>query len=194
MADLMNPGGGLTNSKLLLADANPGDVVSPKKFYSNGDKNLKTGTMPERTGVVDAPSQTLYNGYLYLRFPQGAYRTQSGEAGCSEVRTTRSAALSTLDGWAIVDLGVGNSFNVSGYSGYRNFNSSNFICEPQTLNWTGGSTWLGQGNYNAKAGFRMSKSYNSGSGVLTVTATVTGGWGGGSDIGTAVRCYLRYRP
>ena len=70
MADLMNPGGGLTKSKLSLADANPGDVVSPKKFYSNGDKNLKTGTMTERAGVVDAPSQTLYDGYLYLRFPQ----------------------------------------------------------------------------------------------------------------------------
>ena len=194
MADLMNPGGGLTNSKLLLADANPRDVVSPKKFYSNGDKNLKTGTMTERAGVVDAPSQTLYSGYLYLRFPQGAYRTQSGAEGCSEVRTPRSTALSTLDGWVIADLGTGNTFNVSGYSGYRNFDSSIFICEPQPLNWTGGSTWLGQGNYSAKAGFSMSKSYNSGSGVLTVTATVTGGWGGGSNVGTTVRCYLRYRP
>lgn len=193
MADLMNPGGGLTKSKLSLADASEYDVVSPKKFYSLGNKALKTGSLVDR-GVETATSITVYEGNLYLRIPFGAYRTSSGPDGGTEVRTPRSAALSTLDGWVIVDLGVGNSFNVSGYSGYRNFNSSNFICEPQTLNWTSGTIWLGQGNYNAKAGFSMSKSYNSGSGVLTVTATVTGGWGGGSNVGTTVRCYLRYRP
>ena len=190
MADLMNPGGGLTKSKLSLADASEYDVVSPKKFYSLGSKELKTGNLVER-GVETATSIQVYDGNLYLRIPFGAYRTSSGPDGGTEVRTPRSAALSALDGWVIVDLGVGNTFNVSGYSGYRNFNSSNFICEPQTLNWTGGTVWLGQGNYNAKAGFSMSKSYNSGSGVLTVTATVTGGWGGGSNVGTSVRCYLR---
>lgn len=193
MADLMNPGGGLTKSKLSLADASEYDVVSPKKFYSLGSKELKTGSLVDR-GVETATSIQVYEGNLYLRIPFGAYRTSSGPDGGTEVRTPRSTALSTLDGWVIVDLGVGNSFNVSGYSGYRNFNSNNFICEPQTLNWTGGTVWLGQGNYNAKAGFSMSKSYNSGSGVLTVTATVTGGWGGGSNVGTSVRCYLRYRP
>lgn len=35
-------GGGLTNSKLALATAEPSDVISGKTFYS-GDKTLKTG-------------------------------------------------------------------------------------------------------------------------------------------------------
>ena len=39
-------GGGLTNSKLALADAQPEDVRSGKKFYS-GDKQIKTGTNPD---------------------------------------------------------------------------------------------------------------------------------------------------
>lgn len=41
--DLLQPGGGLTKSKLALADATAGDVLSGKKFYA-GDKEIKTGT------------------------------------------------------------------------------------------------------------------------------------------------------
>ena len=48
MADLMNPGGGLTKNKLLLANANPSDVSKGKSFYSNGNKELQTGTLVER--------------------------------------------------------------------------------------------------------------------------------------------------
>ena len=44
-------GGGLTNSKLALADASSEDVRSGKKFYS-GDKQLKTGTLAEVEGGV----------------------------------------------------------------------------------------------------------------------------------------------
>lgn len=47
MADLMFPGGGLTNSKLAAADAATGDVLSGKKFYS-GNKLIKTGSMPNK--------------------------------------------------------------------------------------------------------------------------------------------------
>ena len=41
-------GGGLTNSKLALADAQTADVRSGKKFYS-GDKQIKTGTLADVT-------------------------------------------------------------------------------------------------------------------------------------------------
>ena len=94
MADLMNPGGGLTNSKLLLADANPGDVVSPKKFYSNGNKEVQTGTLQER-GVETATSTSLYNNDLYYRIPFGAYRTPSGPDNGTEVKASKSAALAS---------------------------------------------------------------------------------------------------
>lgn len=42
--DLLQPGGGLTKSKLVLADATAGDVLSGKKFYAR-DKAIKTGSM-----------------------------------------------------------------------------------------------------------------------------------------------------
>ena len=45
-----NGGGGLSNSKLALADADTGDVISGKKFYS-GDKTIKTGSILPRNTV-----------------------------------------------------------------------------------------------------------------------------------------------
>lgn len=45
-----NGGGGLSNTKLALATADTGDVISGKKFYS-GDKSLKTGAILPRNTV-----------------------------------------------------------------------------------------------------------------------------------------------
>ena len=45
-----NGGGGLSNTKLALATADTGDVISGKKFYS-GDKTIKTGSILPRNTV-----------------------------------------------------------------------------------------------------------------------------------------------
>lgn len=45
-----NGGGGLSLTKLALADADTGDVISGKKFYS-GDKTIKTGSILPRNTV-----------------------------------------------------------------------------------------------------------------------------------------------
>lgn len=91
---LMDAGGGLSGSKLALANAAEGDVISGKTFYS-GNKELKTGTLAER-GVETATSAIKWNGDLYYRIPFGAYRTGSGTDGGSEVKFSASTALSVL--------------------------------------------------------------------------------------------------
>ena len=68
--DLLQPGGGLTKSKLALADATAGDVLSGKKFYA-GDKVIKTGSMANRGtwGVTLYPRQV-------VSVPQGYHNGQ----------------------------------------------------------------------------------------------------------------------
>lgn len=76
MADTMiNAGGGLSKSKLALADATTADVFAGKKFYA-GDKTLKTGTFSLNSVTVSFScySQGSGNGN------NGEYYTGSGSA------------------------------------------------------------------------------------------------------------------
>lgn len=70
-------GGVLSASKLALATAVNQDVVQGKTYYS-GDKILKTGNLVEHGAVTEAISQAVSNQRVSIRFPQGAYRTNSG--------------------------------------------------------------------------------------------------------------------
>lgn len=197
---LMTASGGLTKSKLEQATAAPADVVAGETFYAGG-KELKTGALIEQPAVVEAQNPTLYEGQLYYRIPFGAYRSQSGQAGHSEARAAQSTVLSALNAWTVVDLGTGTSFNVSRYSGYRNFTASNFIVELY------GSHTAQNGNYNIVDGqsyygrgtAELYKSYNSSNGVLTAYVILKGtighaGWEPTSTKNCTVRAYLRYRP
>lgn len=94
MADLMNPGGGLTKAKLLLANANPSDVSSGKGFYSNGNKELQTGTLIERGtnqnagGIGSGGSGS--SAYIALNgIPEGIYRS-NGESWAPEIRANKA--------------------------------------------------------------------------------------------------------
>lgn len=87
MADLMIPGGGLTKSKLALANAAPSDVLHGKTFYSNGNKELQTGTIIDR-------GQYQYGGigkgtdYIAINsLPEGLYRS-NGEDWAPEARAS----------------------------------------------------------------------------------------------------------
>lgn len=67
--------GGLSNSKLKLADANTGDVLNGKKFYAV-NKELKTGTFVPRLKLLKSASRvgsgkisitvTGYSVYYYV--------------------------------------------------------------------------------------------------------------------------------
>lgn len=58
----MSPSNGLNNSKLQLATAGTGDVLSGKTFYA-GDKNLKTGTF--NLGAANATPGDVRNGKTF---------------------------------------------------------------------------------------------------------------------------------
>ena len=151
MADLMNPGGGLTNSKLLLADASEYDVVSPKKFYSLGSKELKTGNLVDR-GVETATSIEVYDGNLYLRIPFGAYRTSSGPDGGTEVRTPRSGVYNLMNSTAtasrVADGSVKGDWASSSVSFSSVANGIYFVClsshssSAGTITLPSGCSWL----------------------------------------------------
>lgn len=109
MADLMMPGGGLTKAKLLLANANPSDVSSGKGFYSNGDKELQTGTLVERGtsqyagGIGSGGSGS--SAYIALNnIPEGIYRS-NGEYWAPEIRVDRSDVINYLEFVPIVIIG-----------------------------------------------------------------------------------------
>lgn len=78
--DLLQPGGGLTKSKLALADATAGDVLSGKKFYA-GDKVIKTGSMANN----GAWSSSLAPGGS-VAVPQG-YHNGGGRVSAKALKT-----------------------------------------------------------------------------------------------------------
>ena len=102
MADLMNPGGGLTKSKLLLANANPSDVSQGKGFYSNGNKELQTGTLQERgqyqmAGGVGGGGSDSSAYVAFNNIPEGIYR-KNGSDWAPEIRALRSDVVNYLGG------------------------------------------------------------------------------------------------
>lgn len=135
MADLMVPGGGLTKSKLLLANANPSDVSSGKGFYSNGSKELQTGTLVERGTAQNAggigSGGSGSSAYIALnKIPEGIYRANGTDWG-PEIRAN------TAD---VIDY-VGRTYgyqtlkHVAENLGFLQFSqSSNDACS-----WTGRS-------------------------------------------------------
>nr|DAR34879.1 MAG TPA: hypothetical protein [Caudoviricetes sp.] len=78
--DLLQPGGGLTKSKLALADATTGDVLPGKKFYA-GDKVIKAGSMANN----GAWSSSLAPGGSVV-VPQG-YHNGGGRVSAMALKT-----------------------------------------------------------------------------------------------------------
>lgn len=82
--DLMQPGGGLTKSKLALATVQPDEVFRGKTYYA-GDKTLKAGTMAIDTATattLDVSSgKTFYAGDKTLKTGTLVERGQFQNAG-----------------------------------------------------------------------------------------------------------------
>lgn len=69
----------------------------------------------------------------------------------------------------IIDLGIGRTFDLTGYSNYKEFTTDNFICEPINNSLP---KWAGdiQGPRRFGSGINFSKNYNQETGILSATA------------------------
>lgn len=81
--------GGLTNTKLALANAVESDVISGKKFYAK-NKELKTGTMRNNGRWPDADKFTLENGKIYM-YKQNGYTEGGLGSAASQLGNARAA-------------------------------------------------------------------------------------------------------
>lgn len=84
MQGLMIASGGLSNSKLAMANAAPGDVRTGKKFYA-GNKEVKTGTLPVHNVSIGSYIDFWTNhldGQKYIdinKIPEGIYESTGAE-------------------------------------------------------------------------------------------------------------------
>lgn len=96
--DLLQPGGGLTKSKLALADATTGDVLSGKKFYA-GDKVIKAGSMANN----GAWSSSLAPGGSVV-VPQG-YHNGGGRVSAEALKTVTINMFDIYGSWSYTFTG-----------------------------------------------------------------------------------------
>lgn len=161
--EFLNETSGLSNSKLEEATAVAGDVKSGKTFYA-GDKTLKTGTL-SLSGNADVSD------------------VRSGRTFYSNSFTKRTGTMSIIGAYKIFS-GQGNQ-NIDVKSKfpdeYQSFTTSNFIIailEGRTSNF-------GENNVQVQGRcYPYTGSYNSSTGVLSVSGTATCMYrtGGGSNI------------
>lgn len=121
-------------------------------------------------------------------------------AGDTFYAGTKVLQTGTFDGWLVVDLGTGTSFNVSGYPGYESFTAANFIIEPIAHTQKKGDYTINDGNsYWAQTTTTITKSYNATTGVLTAyenmkTVIARTGWSQTANSNQTVHAYLKYKP
>ena len=82
-------GGGLTNSKLALANAQAADVRSGKKFYA-GDKQIKTGTLADVTQATPAITVSAA-GLITASATQAAGVVAAGTKSATKQMTVQAA-------------------------------------------------------------------------------------------------------
>lgn len=114
----MSAGSGLTSGKLAAANAALAEVLSGKTFYS-GDKNLKTGTMPNRGAwgaTYTGSDVTIPNG-----FHNGAGKVivDGGNRGNWSTSVNAGSSVNIPKGWHNGAGSVSSPANFSAESGDR---------------------------------------------------------------------------
>lgn len=154
MADTMiSAGGGLSKTKLALANATESDVLSGKRFYAK-DKIIKEGKMPNR-GAVDT---TINPGSSYT-VPAG-YHNGNGKVTAKRSYTTVYLGQQT-EYWTPFTYDVKSNYGAV----YDKLSRSNFYAVPYA--WSGNCIDVAT---SASGDCHDYIFYNANTGILTVEA------------------------
>lgn len=155
---LMTASGGLSNSKLALANAGTEDVLSGKTYYA-GDKNLKTGDMPNN----GAWSSSVGQGES-ITIPKGYHNGMGKVSAKTQKKVFLGYAGTSSNAWSSLTYNVKNNYP----SIYSKLTRANFYAVP--YRWQGNST--GTSSNNGSSGDNIS--YNSSTGILKAGVTSIG--------------------
>jgi hypothetical protein len=164
---------GATEGDSKLGTASTDQVLSGATFSSATGTNI-TGTMANNGELNWAPtSSTTYTvpaGYYSggTLDSSGAYNAGQSSARGSITRVSLGSGSLDIDSNTANGTSSSVTFSVTGYSGYTNFSNNNFGLVVNSINSSGstGGSW-------ASGTANVSMSYNSSSGVLTVTKSKT---------------------
>ena len=147
------------------ATATAAQILSGKTAYVNGSKI--TGTMTNKAGTtVKASAVSSDDNNTYLTIPTAGYYDQN-----SKVYSESSNI-----GNKVIKLGGAGTYNLSTYSGYKDFKiNQNIFIVSSGASVESETYHNGSGNYNGNQYDRASytapsASYNASNGVLTVSA------------------------
>ncbi len=137
-----------------------------EQLTSSGNDYIKTS---EHLAQMEGSETELAN---FKSAIASAITTNGVATAPTDTLDTMVSNIASISKTRIIKLGQGTSFNVSGYEGYQNFTTANFLIESSCGNVsstnTSGYTWGIQGTYN---GLRFSKSYNKDTGALKITVS-----------------------
>ena len=152
------PGGGLSNSKLALADAGTGDVLAGKRFYA-GDKAIKTGELALDGNAT--PAQVLSGRTFYSANPKQKL-TGTAKLVKKVLRSSEQAVRGSSGTW-------NQSVNVKNIlpTKYSQLTVDNFAVQMTSYYMGTSTSW--------STLYCESLSYNSSTGVLSYRIRYTGG-------------------
>ena len=158
--------GGLTNTKLSLANAVESDVISGKKFYAK-NKELKTGTMHNNGRWPDAEKFTLEGDKIWMYQYQNGYL--EGGLGSSAYQLGNAQAEHVLSGVSASSAnGIGFSGTMTNIGTWANtIDPGKWVYIPQ--GYHNGNGWVQAREVNINDITGLIKEAN----VQTPTASIT---------------------
>jgi hypothetical protein len=181
-----NFNGAVSNGKYNITSTSAGYVPSGKTIHSLTARSINAtigvnGTYTIPSGYHDGTGKVKFSATpgtatATATAAPGNVTVNLGATGYyNKVTINQTATYNAGINAALVNLGTGQSFNVSNYSGYKNFTVDNFILYPVAIaEWQHGSDHMsGDWHFGSGGSLTLTKSYNNSTGILTAYVTMT---------------------